>query len=162
MRVRTPASGRVGQDGRSVTIKGSVIDGFELWTPKTDKQRVLWPSTVQFSPTYFESLMQHAVPLNEAAVARLSHSAMALDVYTWLTQRLHRIDPQKPAFVPWISLKQQFGHDYGRMVDFRRVFTRTLNQIKVVYRDSKFSLDGQGMRLLNSPPPVARRLLQIR
>ena len=43
-----------------------------------------WPTTIQFSSIYFQSLMQHAVPLNEAAVAHLSHSAMALDVYTWL------------------------------------------------------------------------------
>jgi hypothetical protein len=54
-------------------------------------QRVLWPTTVAFSPVYFQSLMQHAVPLNEHAVARLSHSAMGLDVYTWLAQRLHRV-----------------------------------------------------------------------
>src|SRR6185437_10327935 len=152
----------MGQDGRSVTIKGSVIDGFELWTPKNDKQRVLWPTTVQFSRTYFESLMQHAVPLNEGAVARLSHSAMGLDIYTWLAQRLHRIDPAKAAFVPWVSLKEQFGHDYGRMVDFRRVFTRTLQQVKVVYREARFGFDGGGMRFHNSPPPVAKRLVQIR
>ena len=152
----------MGQDGRSVTIKGSVIDGFELWTPKDDKQRVLWPTTVQFSPTYFQSLVQHAVPLNEGAVARLSHSAMALDVYTWLAQRLHRVDPQKTGFIPWVSMKAQFGHDYGRMVDFRRVFTRTLKLVKAVYREARFTLDGQGMRVYNSPPPVARRLLQIK
>jgi hypothetical protein len=149
------------REGRSVTIKGSVIDGFELWTPKNDKQRVLWPTTVQFSPTYFESLMQHAVPLNEAAVARLSHSAMGLDVYTWLAQRLHRIAPNKPAFVPWVSLKAQFGCDYHRMVDFRRVFTRTLKQVKVVYPQARIAVDGKGMRLLNSPPPVLRRVFQI-
>lgn len=57
--------------------------------------------------------MQHAVPLNEEAIARLSHSAMGLDVYTWLAQRLHRVDPKKAALVPWVSLKQQFGYDYG-------------------------------------------------
>ena len=45
--------------------------------------------------------MEHAVPLNEAAVARLSHSAMGLDIYVWLAQRLHRIAPGSPAFVPW-------------------------------------------------------------
>lgn len=151
----------MGQDGRSVTIKGSVIDGFELWTPKNDKQRVLWPTTVQFSPTYFQSLLAHAVPLNETAIARLSHSAMALDVYTWLAQRLHRVEISKSALVPWISLKMQFGYDYGRLVDFRRVFTRTLKQVKAVYPQARFTVDGQGMRLANSPPPVPRRLIQL-
>jgi hypothetical protein len=146
-------------DGRALTIKGAVIKGLELWTPRDPRQKVLWPTTVQFSTDYFESLMQHAVPLNEAAVARLSHSAMGLDVYTWLAQRLHRIDPGKPAFAPWVSLKEQFGQDYGRMVDFRRVFTRTLKQVKVVYREARIDADGKGMRLLNSPPPVLKRRL---
>ena len=150
------------KDGRSVTIKGTVIEGLELWTPQDARQRVLWPTQVQFSMRYFESLMQHAVPLNENAVARLSHSAMALDVYTWLAQRLHRVDPSNPAFVPWVSLKEQFGHGYHRMDNFKRVFRTTLRQVAIVYREAKYSLDGKGMRLLHSRPPVMRRLLQIK
>jgi Plasmid encoded RepA protein len=134
------------QDDRSVTLKGSIVDGFELWTPRDATQRVLWPSTVQFSARYFESLMKHAVPLNEAAVARLSHSAMALDVYTWLAQRLHRVSAEKGGvLVPWTRLAEHFGHGYERLRDFRRVFGRTLRQVRVVYPDAKFDLDGRGM-----------------
>ena len=150
------------QEDRSVTLKGSIVDGFELWTPKDSTQRMLWPSTVQFSARYFESLMKHAVPLNESAVARLSHSAMALDVYTWLAQRLHRVDAEKGGvLVPWIGLKEHFGHGYERLVDFRRVFGRTLRQVKVVYPDSKVDLDGRGMTLRHSRPPVGKRLLPM-
>ena len=58
------------------------MTGFELWAPKDSNQRVLWPSYVRFSQEYFESLMRHAVPLNEAAIANLSHTAMGLDIYT--------------------------------------------------------------------------------
>jgi hypothetical protein len=83
-------------------------------------------------------------------------------MYTWLAQRLHRIDPNKPAFVPWISLKEQFGHGYDRMVDFRRIFVRTLKLVRFVYRESRFTLDQRGMRLFNSSPPIARRLVQIK
>ena len=149
------------RDGRSVTIKSTIIDGFELWTPRNDKQRMLWPTTVQFSPRYFESLMQHAVPLNEAAVSRLAHSAMALDIYTWLAQRLHRVDPKHAGFVPWVSIKQQFGDGYGQMNNFKRVFRHTLRQVHAVYPDAKFMLDDKGMRLFHSRPPIARRLLPV-
>lgn len=144
-------------DGRAVTIKGTVIEGLELWTPRDPRQKVLWPTTVQFSQRYFESLMRHAVPLNEAAVARLSHSAMGLDLYTWLAQRLHRVQEGKTAFVPWVSLKEQFGHGYHRMDNFKRVFRTTLRQVHVVYREARFALDGKGMRLQFSQPPVLRR-----
>jgi hypothetical protein len=147
---------------RAVTVKGTVIEGLELWSPKDARQRVLWPTTIQFSTRYFDSLMQHAVPLNEAAVARLSHSAMALDVYTWLANRLHRVPTNKLAFVPWVSLKEQFGHGYARMNNFKRDFRTTLAQVKVVYRDAKFSLDPKGARLYSSRPPVLGRMLRIK
>ena len=101
------------------------------------------------------------MPLNETAVARLSHSAMGLDIYTWLAQRLHRIEEGKGAFVPWTSIKEQFGHGYGRMDNFKRVYRTTLRQVNVVYPESRFELDEQGMKLRHSRPPVARKLLPL-
>jgi hypothetical protein len=149
------------QDGRSATLKGSVIEGFELWTSKDARQRVLWPTVVQFSQRYFESLMQHAVPLNETAVARLSHNAMGLDIYTWLAQRLHRVEEGRPALIPWVSLHEQFGHGYERIRDFRRVYLRTLRQVKVVYPEAKFEVGEGGLKVRHSRPPVARKLLPV-
>jgi hypothetical protein len=153
--------GTVTGEGRAVTVKGSVIEGFELWVTKDPHQRTLWPSKVQFSQRYFESLMKHAVPLNETAVARLSHNAMALDIYTWLAQRLHRVEEGKSALVPWTSLQEQFGHGYERIRDFRRVYLRTIKAVKVVYPRAKFDLDEAGMTLWHSRPPVPRRLLPL-
>ena len=94
---------------RLTQINAQVVTGFDLWFPKDERQRVLWPSTVRLSTEYFESLQKHAVPLNEADLGALAHSAMALDIYAWLAQRLYRIDSRKPAFIPWVSLKEQFG-----------------------------------------------------
>ena len=53
--------------------------------------------------------------------------------------------------------KEQFGHGYKRMRDFRRVFLITLKQVQVVYREARFTTDGKGMRLFHSCPPVLRR-----
>ena len=153
--------GTVVGEGRAVTLKGSVIEGFELWVTRDPQQRVLWPTTVQFSQRYFDSLMKHAVPLNETAIARLSHSALALDIYTWLAQRLHRVIEGTSTLVPWVSLWEQFGHGYSQIREFRRVFTRTLKQVKVVYPEAKFELNRQGMKLQHSMPPVSRRLLPL-
>ena len=153
--------GTVVSEGRAVTLKGSVIEGFELWATKDPQQRVLWPTTVQFSQRYFESLMRHAVPLNETAIARLSHNAMGLDIYTWLAQRLHRVEKGKTALVPWSSLAEQFGHGYTRIRKFRSVFMDTLKQVKVVYPDARFDISPAGMHLKHSRPPVASRLLPV-
>ena len=51
---------------RLTQINTHVVTGFDLWFPKDERQRVLWPSTVRLSNEYFESLQKHAVPLNEA------------------------------------------------------------------------------------------------
>jgi hypothetical protein len=153
--------GTVIGEGRAVTLKGSVIEGFELWVTRDPQQRVLWPTTVQFSQHYFDSLMKHAVPLNETAIARLSHSAMGLDIYTWLAQRLHRVEEGKTVLVPWVSLWEQFGNGYAQIRQFRWIFTRTLKQVKVVYPEAKFQLSPKGMHIQNSLPPVARRLLPM-
>jgi hypothetical protein len=52
------------------------------------------------SAEYFESLQEHGVPLDERALAALAHSPLALDVYAWLAQRLCRVHPNKPVFIP--------------------------------------------------------------
>ena len=49
---------------------------FELWPELDERQRVLWPSTIQLSLDYFDSLQEHAVPLNEADLAALAHSPL--------------------------------------------------------------------------------------
>lgn len=149
-------------NGHAITIKSTVIEALDIWSPRNDRQRVLWPSTVQFSHKYFESLMTHAVPLNDLAITRLAHNAMALDIYTWLAQRLHRVQPGKSTLIPWTSLQDQFGQDYTRLRDFRRIFHHTLRQVRVVYPDARFSVDRKGMHLSNSHPPVTRRVLSVK
>ena len=142
-------------------IQAHVVSGFDLWFPKDDRQKVLWPSTVSLSLDYFKSLQRHAVPLDERAVASLSHSAMALDIYAWLAQRLHRVNPVKPAFIPWTAIKDQFGWHYGRMDNFKRVFRQTLDMVLSQYRGARLELDDRGMTLRNSPPPIKGRVALI-
>jgi len=39
-----------------------LVSGFELWYPKHDCQRTLWPSYVELSEKYYETLIKHAFP----------------------------------------------------------------------------------------------------
>ena len=86
---------------------------------------------------------------------------MALDIYCWLAQRLHRIPEGKPQFVPWVALYDQFGQGYAELRFFRRGFLRMLAQVQLAYPSARFSEDRRGLSLENSPPPVARRLFAI-
>ena len=122
-----------------------------------NRQRVLWPSTVRLSPDYFDSLTRHAVPLHDAALMALSGSAMGLDVYAWLAQRLHRIEPGKRVFISWPALQAQFGWHYDRLRKFREVFIATMRMVCTQYGAAKIELDEHGMALWHSPPPVKSR-----
>jgi hypothetical protein len=149
----------VTRDGRSLQVNAQIVTAFDLWFPKDQRQRVLWPSTVCLSLDYFQSLQKHAVPLDERALAALAHSAMALDVYAWLAQRLHRIEPTRPQFIPWTTLQTQFGWRYGRLRNFKRDFRAILDMVVSQYLAARVGLDDRGMTLRCSPPPVKGRLL---
>ena len=148
----------ISSDERSLQLDTKIVGAFDLWFPRQENQRVLWPSTVRLSLDYFESLTRHAVPLDERAIAALAHSAMALDVYCWLAQRLHRVPEGRPQFIPWTGLFEQFGQNYAQVRFFRRDFLTTLKQVTSAYPAARFDVDGKGMSLSNSPPPVSKRL----
>jgi len=143
-------------NGRAITVNSQIVTSFDLWFPKDERQKVLWPSTVTLSLDYFESLKAHAVPLDERAIAALSHSAMALDMYAWLAQRLHRIPKPHRQFIPWPAVKDQFGADYDRLRKFREKFMEALRQVHAVYPAMKIDITGQGLFLYTSPPPVVK------
>lgn len=127
------------QGTRAKTDNIQIVRSFDVWMPKNEKQQVLWPGFIEYSADYFESLLTHAVPVDEVAITALSDSAMALDIYCWLAQRLHRIPEGKPAFVSWLAVWEQFGAGYNpnRMDNFRRKFKEQLHRVLQVYDDAK-------------------------
>lgn len=155
-----------------------IVENFDVWFPKDDRQRVLWPSTIDLGEKYFQSLLSYAVPLNEAHIAALSHSAMALDIYAWLAQRLCRVGIGPGAFISWKALHDQFGQGYNRVDHFRAAFRVALREVLTVYRDACVSDEerqkprlffqegkrtwreppAKGLILHHSPPPVPRLL----
>jgi len=148
-------------DDRALQVDTKVVTAFNLWFQKDAAQRVLWPSILRLSADYYESLTRFAVPLDERALAALAHSATALDIYCWLAQRLHRIPVAKPQLVPWSALYDQFGNGYREIRKFRRDFLRLLTQVKAAYPEARLSDDRRGIALAASPPPVAKRVIQI-
>jgi Plasmid encoded RepA protein len=148
--------GMVRDGGSAITVNSQIVTAFDLWFPKDDRQRVLWPSTVRLSLDYFESLKAHAVPLDERALSALSHSAMALDLYAWLSQRLHRIQKPHRQFIPWPAVKDQFGSGYQSLTKFRQVFMQALRQVCAVYPAAKIDVNRNGLFLYTSPPPVMK------
>ena len=145
---------RFDREKHAQQIETRVITAFDLWPELDVRQRLLWPSVIHLSHDYYESLQEHAVPLNEADLSALAHSAMALDLYSWLAQRLHRVVKGKPQFISWAALKAQFGPEYGRMDNFKRFFRTTLQMVLTRYQNARVELDDRGMMAHCSPTPV--------
>ena len=144
---------------RSFQVNSHIIDAFDLWLVKDERQRVFWPSIVRMNDRYFESLQKHAVPLDERALAALSNSPVALDLYAWLAQRLHRVS--KKQFITWVSLKEQFGQGYSRMDNFKRMFRHNLMMVYLQYNAARVEEDDNGLTLYRSPPPIRKLLKRL-
>jgi hypothetical protein len=150
----------VGDEQHAMQGQMQIVEAFDLWWPKDEHQRVMWPTVLRLSDRYFRSLRDHAVPLDHRAVAVLKGSSLCLDVYGWLAQRLHRIHPARPQPISWAALKAQFGADYGRERDFRAKFSKTWQAVSTVYPAAKVEVTEGGLNLFRSPPPVPKRLVK--
>jgi hypothetical protein len=144
-------------DNRTLNADFKLIRDYDLWFPKDDKQRIIWSSEIELSQDYFQSLAEHAIPLDERALAALSNNPMKLDVYAWLAQRLHRVPAGKPQFITWQAMKEQFGMGYGRMIDFKIHFREVLKSVKLVYPDANVAeIKDRGFQLHNSLSPIPK------
>ena len=150
------------EDNRTVQVDLKIVKASDLWFPKDNRQRVLWASVIELTDDYFKSLMNHAIPMDERALTALSHNSMAMDIYAWLVQRLHRIDPNKPQFISWVNLKEQFGNGYTDMYKFKQVFRKTLNLTTFQYPKARLFEDkNKGYFLHNSEPPIPLKIISI-
>ena len=143
--------------GRAYTYNGQPVKQFEAWiTPRDEHQRALWPGVVTFSEDYYQSLVDHAVPQDVRAMYALKGSALAMDVYAMLSERLHRIG-SRPVVLHWASLREQFGQEYGGAdpdKDFKKAFLTALKKVLAVYPKADVRQVHGGLMLLSSPPPV--------
>lgn len=153
-------------DGDRVsTIDAKPIKRFDAWLLNGDhdgSQRTLWPGELELSEDFFDTLTRHAVPLDFRALGALKHSALALDIYTWLAHRLPRVTNPIGSKVSWSNLKDQFGQDYGRSKDFKKAFRHALRQVCMVYPDAKLRDFPGGLILQPSRSPVPRTTVAMR
>lgn len=145
-----------GYGDRASTINTQPIHQFDAWVRPDGTERVLWPSEIVLSQEFYETLGNHAVPLSHEAVYALKHSALYLDIYTWLAHRLCRIKKADGIKLSWYNLKDQFGDEYNDVKNFKRKFVEALEQVHIVYRDANIEVVEGGLLLKPSHPPIPR------
>lgn len=149
-------------DEHGLQGKTGIIDTMELWLGKDENQRVLWPGMVKLAPRFFENLVAHSIPMDERVIGALANNAMAMDIYVWLVQRLHRVEYGKPAKVSWKAISDQFGgENYTQIRKFRQNFRAALKVVKTYYQAAKIEDTPHGLVLYNSPPPIRKTIVQL-
>jgi len=146
-------------NGIAYTYNGQPVQEFQAFVNDKNEQPSLWPGVVRLSDEYYRTLKEHAVPLDLRALADLKGSALALDIYYWLAQRLYRIEG-RPIVLHWKALRDQFGQEYtgeNAEKDFKTKFTTAFNQVLLAYPTAKAKRVTGGLLLAASPPPVSPR-----
>ena len=147
--------------GGAKQVEAKPIDRFQAWHTDEGGQQALWPGRILLTGKFFESLMDHAVPLDCEAIGQLQNSALALDVYSWLAHRLWRVKEGNGIELSWAALKAQFGQEYRDTKNFKREFTGALQKAANVYKEARIEAIPGGVKLLPSPPPVKRPAVSL-
>lgn len=124
------------------------------WDPRKETSQSLFESEVVLDQTFFDEIMRHPVPLDLRVVTVLRQSPLALDLYTWLTYRVSRLE--RPFKLPWGVLAEQIGSNYGRTTDFQRKASKALTDIRRVWVGLNVDTVHGGILLKPSQPSVPK------
>ena len=143
-------------ENKDITIDTKPVERFEAWLTNDENQATMWPGVLELSPKFYETLTAHAMPLDPRALGALKSSALALDIYTMLANRLCRVRDNRGTKLSWANLKEQFGHEYKTSKDFKKAYKLALRRVLVVYPDAKVREEIGGLRFYSSPPPIKK------
>lgn len=132
------------------------VQSFEAWADPFADQAAFWPDELKLGQEFFETLCEHAVPLDPRAVHALQHSALAMDVYSWLAHRLCRVHTNNGVKLYWKNLRDQFGQEYNCPKDFKKKFAPAIRKVLTVYPTASVRQEHGGIRLFPSPPPIRK------
>jgi hypothetical protein len=137
-----------------------------LWLPQERHEAGQWRSHVRLSNRFFQECVNNPVPIDLRAYKSLRGSALAMDVYTWLTYRM-KYTHRRTKPIPWEGLMGQFGSNYntadlGQAVrDFKKAFLAALKPVSIVYPAARFEVQENGLVLIPSPPHVLPAAKQV-
>lgn len=114
---------------------------------------------VRLSKPFFDELCNSPVPVDFRQLIALQNSALAMDLYSFLTYRVFQL--KKPVTISWEALMKQFLLNVDRPSDFRRQIRAALKKVQEVYPGIKFETDTKyGLTIFPSPtavPPLKTR-----
>jgi len=147
-----------GKHGGEKYVKAPPIESFEVWFPKNPNQTTLWPSEIQLTQKYYDSLIDHAIPYDFRGLRLIQNKPRAQDIYLWMTQRLCRLN--KPLLMKWQDLYEMFGGQ-ATFYKFKEKFPADLLAAKTAYPDANMEEHKDGYIFKASPPPISKTKIPV-
>ncbi len=150
---------------RSSTINAQPIRAFDIWLPRDANQKLLWSSQLRLDQEFYDSLREHALPVDMRALRAFSQSAKQIDLVLWLGYRLRNLS--RAYQISWSSLHDQFGASVSSQRKFRQTFNEDLKAVQEVFPNLSVALNENGLMLKPSDPerlfvPTRRTLIAPR
>ena len=148
-----------------------------LWEPQASVEAGKWKSSVHLTQRFYEEITERPVPIDLRAYKALRGSALAMDLYNWLTYRNSYLrETSRP--IPWVRLMAQFGSSYGALDlasdsfnekrlsaserealfqarrNFRKSFVKAIKMVNVVYPQAKVDMSDEGVILIPSKTSI--------
>lgn len=131
------------------------------WDPKSPKEVTSPNSVVVLGERFFAEVTEHPVPIDVRVLREVKQSALAIDLYAWLTHRLARAQgsrtPQKPVVLSWQQLHDQFGTAYKEARFFAAEAKKELRRIQVVWPELRYETPRGRLVLYPGEPHVPRK-----
>jgi hypothetical protein len=138
-------------------VRDSVVAGglqsFETCEDEQSGERTI--RSVRLSASFYEQLRKHPVPIWEPALQYIFNQSMAIDVYIWLSYRLHSLS--RPTPISWTALYGQFGAGFKHLAQFKIHFRQAVSTACAIYPDARVDIEKPGLILHPSRPPVLGR-----
>jgi hypothetical protein len=147
---------RMTDEATSITNGSFVRDA--ILPNAEDSQLHLWQESVRLDEGFYQSLIDHPLPLRETAIREIGHRSMAIDIYVWLAYRLYQLT--KPTQIPWKALHDQFGGGFQHVRQFRAKFKEPLALALSAYPEAVLQVGDTGICLYPSAAPVPERSLR--
>ena len=129
-------------------------NAFLCWDARDPDKQSLWESELTLNSDFYAEITHAPVPVRLDHLRALAKSPMEMDIYTWLTYRIHRTAlTGQPVTIPWPSLRKQFGADFARRRDFQTSFCAALQKALLLLPNLRPYVTESRTGLQIKPPP---------
>ena len=124
------------------------------WNLQPSGKTLIWEKWIELDKDFYNAITSYPVPMDLRALKALKNSAMALDLYAWVTWRSFvACKNEKPQNITWRSFNKQLGANYNDLNNLRKKCKLALKKIKIFYPNLKIKEINGGFIILPSSKP---------